>query len=44
MSSQLDRITEMENALDECVLAAQALDGELERMDTLRDKMISLFS
>ena len=44
MSSQLDRITEMENALDECVLAAQALDGELERMDALRNKMIILFS
>ena len=39
----IQRITEMENALNECAAATAALSAQLDRMEALRDKMTGLF-
>ena len=39
----IQRITEMENALNECAAATAALAEQLDRMEALRGKMTGLF-
>ena len=39
----IQRITEMENALNECAAATDGLSAQLDRMEALRDKMTGLF-
>ena len=41
--SQIARIERMEAALDECRRATAALDGQLSRMDALKERMTELF-
>ena len=40
----IQRITEMEEYLNECTAATEDLTRQLDRMEELRDHMISLFS
>ena len=40
----IERIREMEEYLNECTAATEALAAQLERTDALREKMIRLFS
>ena len=40
----IDRIREMEAYLNECTAATEGLAGQLERMASVREKMIRLFS
>ena len=40
----IDRITEMEEYLNECTAATEDLTAQLERMEALRERMIRLFS
>ena len=44
MSPNVKRIQEMEACLEECTAAIAALGDQLDRMDALREKMISLFN
>ena len=39
----IQRITQMENDLNECAAATAALAEQLDRMEALRDKMTALF-
>jgi len=41
-SEAIERIREMESALDECTDAAAQLSSRLDRMDALRERMIAL--
>ena len=43
MAADLERIAKMEEYLNECNEATAALNAQLERMDEIREHMISLF-
>ena len=42
--SQIDRINEMESILDECVEAVKELQGKLDDIERLQEKMGKLFA
>ena len=41
--ADIERVQEMEKSLNDCVSALQSLNGELEKFNALRERMIRLF-